>query len=51
MFAQTHKEITPLLVEDKQGMELSSIRIKFVVEDTESNVVEVDKVYVELNKD
>jgi len=51
MFAQTHNEIIPLLVEDKQGTELSSARIKLVVEDTESNTAEVDKIYVELNDD
>lgn len=51
MFAVTHNETIPLLVVDGQGTEQNSARIKFVVEDTESNEAEVDKIYVELNDD
>lgn len=51
MFAVTHKETIPLRVEDKEGTELSSALVKLVVEDTESWVAEVDKIYVELNED
>jgi len=51
MFAQTHKETIPLTVVDEQGTELSSERIEFVVEQTESNRAKVDEIYVELKPD
>ena len=51
MFAITHKEVIPLVVVDAEGIEQDSACVKLVIEDTESSMAEVDKVYVELNDD
>jgi len=51
MFAIKNNQSIPLVVEDKQGTEKCCAHVRLVIEDTESAVAEVDKIYVELNDD